>query len=76
MATTLRFNAAVYSKAALEATREAYAGFANVALRKEGGAWVVQVEPLTAEVEADVLALELMNFALAETAHLKRGVSE
>jgi hypothetical protein len=73
--TTLRFNAAIYSKAALEATREAYAEFARLAVAREGGTWVVDVEPLTADLAADVLALEIMNFALAETAHQKRGVS-
>jgi|GEM_PF-6446444 len=73
--TTLRFNASIYSKAALEATGDAYAEFARLALRKEGATWLVDVEPLTDEVAPDVLALEIINFALAEAAHQKRGVS-
>ena len=74
-ATTLRFNATIYAKAALEATREAYADFARIAVAKDGGTWVVDVLPLTDEIAPDVLALEIMNFALAETAHQKRGVA-
>lgn len=74
-ATTLRFNASIYSKAALQATGEAYAEFARLGIRKEGTAWLVDVEPLPSGIALDVLELEIVNFALAETAHQKRGVS-
>lgn len=73
--TTLRFNAAIYSKAALEATRDAYVEFARLDLQKEGPAWRLDVEPVSDEIPLEVLAHEIMNYALAETAHQKRGVS-
>ncbi len=73
--TTIRFNAAIYSKAALEATRDAYVEFARLGLQKEGTAWCLEVESITDEIAPEVLAHEIMNFALAETAHQKRGVS-
>lgn len=69
----LRLHARIYPKTALAATAEAYADFAKLSVAKDGAYWRVALTPTSDEVEPQLLALEILNFALAESVHAQRG---
>jgi len=80
---SLRFHGQVYKRKALESAARAYAEHARVTVAKDGAYWAVEFAPLPLEpgargadappLDVDLLALEFVNYALAENVFVLRG---
>lgn len=63
---TLRLRRSLYTRAALNATTEAYGELATITVRTDGDYYSVDFASIDPDVES-VLTREFANFALAET---------
>lgn len=72
LASELRFDRSLYSASAVTGAVEAFAGLATLTLTEDDDAFVVSVTDPKPKF-APVLADELANYALAETAAGRRG---
>ncbi len=69
---TVKLHHALYAQEAIAAAADTFADFASFAVRRDGDHYVVEVTDITSAVEGDVVA-EFCNFALANTATLRKG---
>ena len=71
-AVTVRLHRALYAEEAITEAATTFAGLASFALHADGEHHVVEVSAIARDVDGDVVA-EFCNFALANTARLRRS---